>query len=71
MTNQMNVIYLDKFDFLTTLGRKASALISSIVAQAKRRAAHRELMQLDDRMLADIGIERYDLQNGKLELFRK
>jgi len=71
MTNHMNVVYLDKFDFLTTLGHKASTMISNIVAYAKRRAAYKELMRLDDRMLADIGIERLDLQSGNLELFRK
>ncbi len=71
MTNQLNVAYLDKSDLLTTLGHKASALFSNIAGYTKRRAAYRELMQLDDRMLADIGIERLDLESGNLDLFRK
>ena len=61
MTNQLNVVYLDKFDLLTTLGHKARSLFVNIVEYLRRRSAYKELMKLDDRMLADIGLERVDL----------
>jgi len=64
MTNQMNVVYLDKFDFLTGLGLKVQNLFAGLVDFAQKRAAHNELMKLDDRMLADIGLERGNLKNA-------
>jgi uncharacterized protein YjiS (DUF1127 family) len=63
MMSQLNVVYLDRIDLLTTLGRQAQSLISKVAAFAKRRAAYNEMMKLDDRMLADIGVVRADLES--------
>jgi uncharacterized protein YjiS (DUF1127 family) len=64
MTNQMNIVYLDKFDFLAGLGQKIQNFFAGLADFARKRAAHKELMKLDDRMLADIGLERGNLQNA-------
>jgi len=64
MTNQMNVVYLDKFDFLASLGLNVQNFFAGLADLARKHAAHRELMKLDDRMLADIGLERGNLQNA-------
>jgi uncharacterized protein YjiS (DUF1127 family) len=47
---------------LKAIGNKISGLIQKFSAWKSRRAATAELMSLDDRMLADIGIGRIDIQ---------
>ena len=64
MTNQLNVVYLDKFDLLSTLGQKVQSLFANVAEFSRKRAAYNELMRLDNRMLADIGIERGNVQNA-------
>ena len=44
------------------LRRLAHRIGDRIAASARRRATCRELLGLDDRMLADIGLTRYDVE---------
>ena len=64
MTTQLNVVYLDKFDLFAQLGQKFNALISSLADAAQKRKAYNELVKLDDRMLADIGLKRGMIKNA-------
>jgi len=55
----------DAFDWIaagTALGRLARRIAGRVAASARRRSTCRELLRLDDRMLADIGLTRYDVE---------
>ena len=43
------------------LARFAGALVAPLVSIYRRQRLHEELMELDDRLLADIGIRRGDI----------
>ena len=45
----------------STIGGALRALVGVFKAWYVRRAAYRQLMALDDRMLADIGLARIDI----------
>ena len=66
MNNQLNVVYLDKIDLPVFLVRAVTAPISAIRQYMSNRAAYRSLMKLDDRLLADIGLVRGDVQGAVL-----
>ena len=51
-------------ELLKSIGNMISGLNQKFVAWNSRRAATAQLMSLDDRMLADIGIGRGDIQSS-------
>ena len=51
-------------ELLKLIGNKISGLSQKYVAWNSRREATAQLMSLDDRMLADIGIGRGDIQSS-------
>jgi len=62
MTNQLNIVYLDKINLPVSIGAIFQSLLSKLSDYSEKRAACSELMKLDDHMLEDIGIVRSDIQ---------
>jgi uncharacterized protein YjiS (DUF1127 family) len=62
MTNQLNIVYLDKINLPISIGAVFRSLLSKLSDYSEKRAACSELMKLDDHMLEDIGIVRSDIQ---------
>ena len=61
MTNQLNVVYLDKINFPALFGFSFRSVIAAVKDYSNKRAARAAMMNLDDRMLADIGLDRSDI----------
>jgi len=71
MNRQLDIVYLDKIGFVGKLFSKMAGLFGDLLAAARRHSAKRELMQLDDRMLADIGLERSNIDSAMGDLHRR
>jgi uncharacterized protein YjiS (DUF1127 family) len=58
-------------DGLRALAQRGSRLMASLAAERRRRSAVRALQELDDRILADIGVSRSEIEfvarNGRPE----
>jgi uncharacterized protein YjiS (DUF1127 family) len=63
MTNRLNVVYLDKINLFAVLGTGLHRLASGVADYLERRAAYNAVANLDDRLLADIGLDRGEIRN--------
>jgi uncharacterized protein YjiS (DUF1127 family) len=61
VTNQLNVVYLDKINFPGLSGFSFRSVFAAVKDYSNKRAAHAAMVNLDDRMLADIGLDRSDI----------
>ena len=64
MINQLNVVYLDKINFPALSGFSLRSIIAAVKDYTNKRAARAAMMNLDDRLLADIGLVRGDIQGA-------
>jgi uncharacterized protein YjiS (DUF1127 family) len=62
--NQLNVVYLDKINFSALSGFNFRSVFTAVKEYSDKRAARAAMMNLDDRLLADIGLVRGDIQGA-------
>ena len=61
MATQLNVVYLDKIQFSFPIANVLRLLATKISLYNQHRTAVIAMNKLDDRLLQDIGITRYEI----------